>query len=125
MKLNEIMVGDWVYVENVHKPVRVTSVGYTVFANYEHFQEVDGSVYGIQPIPLTSEILTKNGFERIEGTGGDFLLKGFLYWSSFAKRIFIQGHPNQTDWIDVCKCQYVHELQHALKLYEIEKDIIL
>ena len=53
MKLSELMIGDWVYVEKVGKPVRVESVGYTAFIDYEHFQEIDGSIYGIKPIELT------------------------------------------------------------------------
>ena len=60
MKLSELMIGDWVYVENVGKPVRVESVGYTAFVGYEHFQEINGSIHGIKPIELTEEILEKN-----------------------------------------------------------------
>lgn len=67
MKLSELMIGDWVYVEKVGKPVRVESVGYTAFVGYEHFQEIDGSICGIKPIELTEEILEKKwlDFKRI------------------------------------------------------------
>lgn len=61
MKVSDLMIGDWVYMEKSGKPVRVESVGYTAFVGYEHFQEIDGSICGIKPIVLTEEILEKNG----------------------------------------------------------------
>ena len=40
MKLSDLMIGDWVYVEKFGKLVRVESVGYTIFAGYEHFKKL-------------------------------------------------------------------------------------
>ena len=80
MKVSDLMIGDWVYMEKVDKPVRVESVGYTVFAGYEHFQEIDGSLYGIKPIELTEEILEKNGFGFIDTSNDEYYSVWTGWW---------------------------------------------
>ena len=101
----------------------------------------DGVVYGIsddgthwcsikkvEPIPLTPEILEKNGFKK------DEKLEEMYYWNwgignncvSYDKetgivRIFhVFGYL-----VFVLPLSYVHELQHALRLCCIEKEIEL
>ena len=70
----------------------------------------------VQPIPLTSEILEKNGwvFDEI---GGDY------YNTEIHFRIYGKESPYMI--FDSVEINYVHELQHALKLRKIEKRIIL
>lgn len=55
MKAEELMIGDWYYLESEGKmyPYQVTA---------EDF--VKGETPNFQPIPLTPEILKKNGFTR-------------------------------------------------------------
>ena len=127
MKLSELMIGDWVYVEKFGKPVRVESVGYTVFVGYEHFQEIDGSIYDIKPIELTEEILEKNGWilkefgchkqfqYSFEDYGTEIVLK-----IDYEKPNFIVSFFRAT-----FELKYVNELQHILKFCGIEKEIVL
>ena len=96
----------------------------------------------IEPIPLTSEILEKNEFK-----------KNVYYYSPHSyetyllpkQEIYIGYHIikwfKEDDWTiihnihddsdygfdydEVITIQYVHELQHILKLCKIEKEIIL
>ena len=122
MKVSDLMIGDWVYMEKSGKPVRVESVGYTVFAGYEHFQEIDGSLYGINPIPLTHEILEKNGW----------ILKEFGCHKQFQysfedcdTEIILKIDYENPNFIISCfrvgfELKYVHELQHLLNLCKIE-----
>jgi len=100
----------------------------------------------LRPIPLTKEILVNNGFERIDTTIGNYALRIYVenvydkndYSTREFLRIgtYLQGGyfdgifeiENKTqDEYTSCKrrCKYVHELQHALKLCEIDKEIIL
>lgn len=72
----------------------------------------------IEPIPLTSEILEKNGFIEEQR---DCQYKPLQYC------VLVDGL-----WIDISgenyfegKLEYVHQLQHALRLCGIEKEIIL
>ena len=131
MKLSELMIGDWVYVEKVGKPVRVESVGYTAFVGYEHFQEMEGSIIGIRPIELSKEIFEKNGF-----TSSWSILRGTRYYLGTEGRVYLAKSAISTEYrmyVDtgtdlepfVCNCKYVHELQHILKVFGIEKEIVL
>ena len=86
------------------------------------------STFCLSPIPLTPEILEKNGFKK------DEKLEEMYYWNwgignncvSYDKetgivRIFhVFGYL-----VFVLPLSYVHELQHALKLCGIEKEIEL
>ena len=69
----------------------------------------------IEPIPLTAEILEKNGFVL---DGESWWYKDFRIVLSSSKGVsLVCGRQ-----IKFC---YVHELQHALRLCGIDKEIIL
>lgn len=85
------------------------------------------------PIPLTEEILVKNGFEK-----DDYYLRYIFYFDN--RRLIrrsIEIVPQDEDWseIEMTICsdkadinsvvEYVHELQHALRLCGIDKEIII
>lgn len=128
MKANELMIDDLVYC---HKP---ECKGHRIDYIHEADEEVgaDGEIYSINdidPIPLTQEILEKNGFIEInddekwykmELEGNDFVgLENFEdYGWVFAAVVF----PNLITHLPI---KYVHELQHALKLFGIEKTLDL
>lgn len=132
MKANEIMVGDWVFV---HKP---TCKGHRVDYINEMEEEIgaDGEFYNvcdIEPVPLTPEILEKNGFivKRTESAKR-------TYWKDCAGQIV--GHKNRgLMYMEISgnpvkfgyflphfsgHIQFVHELQHALRLCGISKEIV-
>lgn len=74
----------------------------------------------IEPIPLTPEILEKNGFV-LEDYSGDFMSGKWWTRDDFVipeNMIDSVGRNN-------FNYNYVHELQHALKLCRIEKTIEL
>lgn len=120
MRVEELMVGDWVNVkerlldeyEDIPKGICKLS--------FDDLSEIAKGIMTVEPIPLTSEILEKNDFKK---KGTDYLIKGFVYWCPFAKRLFMNGHPCQIDYIDLDECQYVHQLQHFLRNAKIEKEI--
>lgn len=130
MKANELMIGDWVLFD--HNPVRVAilgaaqdSLGLTVGDN------VFGQPYSmIEPIPLTAEILEKNGWEYSEYTGDEMFTWPLDDDIEMPFRLVVDYNGNKY-WITVgvgnylTPINYVHELQHALRLCGIEKDITL
>ena len=166
MKANELMIGDWVNIyvfpnespkEKDLFPAIITTI-MTPLPNEqggEHieciFKSKDGGigcatrpVNTCLPIPITPEILEKNGF-KFDGSGQCSMM--FLSKPQFAeglrfniyvglKRKTIEvfaAHPieKSPNWrksnkvyLEVCGC-YVHELQHALRLCGIEKEIEL
>ena len=78
-----------------------------------------------QPIHLTQEILEKNGFVYAD-LPFEYFYEGYglrIYGGNFA-----DGHSN---WYIICginvsmSVTHVHELQHALRLCKIEKEIVV
>ena len=90
----------------------------------------------VKPIPLTAEILDENGF-RLIGTVWHY--RGYTYdvcvefTDKIAVRIYNELKPKdekgRQDMVsynrDWAQPFYVHELQHALRLCGIDKEIVL
>lgn len=115
MKANELMIGDWVLYNETHQQILEISG-----IDDEVYLETDELVHQseIQPILLTTEILEKNGFV-VESR--DCLGEPLQYceivdglWIDISGENYFEG-----------KLEYVHQLQHALRLCEIEKEIEL
>lgn len=136
MKASDLMIGDW--VKSRGKIEQVTSV-YDGFICTDSFE--DSHDYYFDPIPLTAEILEKNGFEndfyeeesvadyhtiRLEGYSlkGKNMVDG---WDDFLIT-YCNGCVNVvTDFHGEVRkeMEFVHQLQHALRLCGIEHEIIL
>ena len=76
----------------------------------------------IEPIPLTTEILEKNGF--VNEPDAD----GLHYWFTLIDKhtkfsVFYARSVFQ--WLGPLDFKYVHELQNALRICEIKKEIEL
>ena len=107
MKANELMIGDWVMLGSEKFRVGTILRG--------------GNYSALRPIPLTAEILEKNGFEKI-GTSYQYIARPGLYIRLIgisSKHLSLQIASRYTG------LEYVHELQHALRLCGIEKEIVL
>lgn len=132
MKATDLMIGDWVCYdgdENHECPVRIDAI------NTEE-AGVEGDYNDIwEPIPLTAEMLDKNGFERRKETRVDCYDlrqdKASVYLE-IKDRIehewlCVIGRHYPTSWR--CRLELrvheVHELQHALRLCGIDKEIVL
>ena len=134
MKTNELMIGD--YVNYRGQIIKVTSLydkGGSNEVGWSNKEIVWVNGRCIEPIPLTPEILEKNGFEKqwqdnYEYSDDDENLNMTFFPKS-------SNYTNGAyDYIDIEKgcmtinempIEFVHELQHALRLCGIEKEIIL
>lgn len=144
MKAEDLMVGDWVNVFNVPKQIE----GIRKFKNGDEIVYYDGDngnfITSVTPIPLTEEILHKNGFKndfvaqksiiaegasnfsvilfsednRISLNNIDEYINSFNKWS-----VHIDTEDMRT--MSTSEITYVHELQHLLKPCKIEKEIVL
>jgi hypothetical protein len=74
-----------------------------------------------EPIPLTTEILEKNGFYN-SVLIDDYKIADGVHYNIDSKQILFGFEYGTVLEIDCC---YVHELQHALKLCKIKKEIVL
>lgn len=125
MKANELMIGDWVYDGNSIAQV----TGITCDGIIETTHNQSSNIEIIRPIPLTIEILEKNGLEkdnhgRLNSEYFDEDVNSCLEISVDDKTGEIWWSYNWDEyWI--IRLRYVHELQNALRLCGIEKEIVL
>ena len=140
MKETDLMIGDWVCLVDPDTKKRTNT-------KVRGSDLCGGGTFCLQwfePIPLTAEILEKNGFYN-SGSGDhtkmllshdedENEIRYAIYVGLKFKTINCMASFDELEkpgWrksngveMDVCG-PYVHELQHALKLCGIEKEIIL
>ena len=133
MKANELMIDDWVYNKNIDKPIQIYP---TIFSQmFRSNPNATTEDYNIFPITLTAEILEKNGFKARNRYIWEQKDNYCCIKLNIAPKIEIEGEifgePPILLQIDGATfslniiIEYVHELQHALRLCEIEKEIEL
>jgi hypothetical protein len=143
MKANELMIGDWV---NITEPDKYAGAKCIIMSLQEHKEE-DNAYFEVFirdkigilrkdvcnadliPIPLTPNIIKKNGWIPVDGVCASICRHNgynlsILYLAKSGVNLTIDkgGYgPNL-----VCMpIEYVHQLQHALRLCGIEKEIEL
>jgi hypothetical protein len=130
MLTKELMVGDWVYVTSARdlkpRPCLITCIwenGYVSFGG--NIDTLNLSVWTLEPIPLTREILLKNGFSIQEESG---------YVGMIETRVTVWGEggfsieyklPEKKYYYGDVVIEYVHEFQHLLRLCRMDKEIVL
>lgn len=119
MKVEDLMIGDWYWWEAEGKkyPLQVTK---------DTFKLMDEDISNFQPIPITNEILEKNGFE-VDPSNTRMLFHHanyrLCYYFNSGKHF---SSFNMTNGSLVQKVIVnVHEMQRALKLCGINKEIIV
>lgn len=138
MNISELSIGDWVFhddivfgrefgkVNRLSKNQQNETIGITVYRSDGAFGVVGYILTSItdndiQPIPLTPEILEKNGWSK---KYDDVWECGVWRISQINKCLFILYNEKY----DCDFCVYidtVHQLQHALRLAGIDKEIVL
>lgn len=122
----ELMLGNWVYEsERSQFPMQVVNIDkdmvYLDF-DYNHGAVFEGWMKYICPIPLTEEILLKNGF-KYDGIAKQFFSPHGFYYSLYIRRFgedlyWVQGYEQ----IFEKPIKYVHQLQNILTIAGIEID---
>lgn len=135
MKANELMVGNWVLWKN--KKVQIARVSGIVYSfghidvtlahcNDDNLLETH-DIKSVSPIPLTSDVLEKNGFKK---EGRWFIIEDDYYDVSIKEitdSIWRVKYCNTefSAFDCVLHVAFVHQLQNALRLCGIEKEIEL
>lgn len=123
MKANELMIGDWLKHYN-GTPMQVTKITTEHFACAEK-RGMNCWKYNnkYEPIPLTPEILEKNGLTN-DPYGCHFKEDEYMTLEISVEEEGVYWTINYNEY-SILKLKYVHELQHVLKLCGIDKEIIV
>ena len=122
MKISDLSVGDWVLFTGL--PRRVAIISSTCVLPHKGVLDIATfSIDDISPIPITHEILEMFGFENYS--------QMWYHPDSYIE--FFRNNRNKDVWDRTINCgeyalysiKYVHELQHALRLAGVEKEIEL
>jgi hypothetical protein len=134
IKISDLSIGDWVrhtfYEDNLQikridgesERLLVEKGLMSVSCHLDHFE----------PIPLTPEILEKNGFERGEYSEireyneweiGEWINPPYVSVKLDIDRQVIRVTNRGRDMFIADKEVYVHQLQHALRLAGVGKEI--
>ena len=120
----ELMIGDWVmYNPNVFIDDEYETAKEWFPTKINSGEDIDLAIEGCyDSIPLTTEILEKNGFTKdldVDGTHYRFTLidEHIRFTILYVRSVF--------QWLGPLDFKYVHELQHALRLCGIKKEIEL
>ena len=135
MKANELMIGDYVTFADcqndkypsIVKIWQINEAG-EAFVSIDGDEAIDEIVINdeIVGIPITPEILEKNGFRKLVTYGTEKWLCDNLrlnvYSSDGTWRFCADTNRNENSVIYI---RFVHELQNAFRLFKLEKDIVL
>lgn len=151
MKAEELMIGDWVYYsskKHIVQVVGISGIQYSfnqqdVILYGDCFKDFDGrgrweshTTKSLSPIHLTQEILEKNGFKEGKlNISPQYCLDD----NNVFIGVTLEDIPDKHKGIDITKGRqyfqldisrmkeplYVHQLQHALRLCGINKEIVL
>ena len=132
MTREELMIGDYVQVNGeVCKVISISYFDIGISDSKEDFYQEH--IDNIKPISLTPEILEKNGFVKYNEVSDtppyDKDEEGNMYYSYRGEQKFWGWwQPNNVYLIPVnamvdLEIKYVHQLQHALRLCGINKEI--
>lgn len=138
----DLMVGDWVAYDKANmyiaqiKEIRQTQDGEEFYINClrdfrdplsKKYQLDSFNVEILRPIPITNEILEKNGFEHQHNIG-------YVYEDGYGWKVVYETFDNTLKIFSNYDMLFnitffdriaVHELQHVLKVCKIDKEIEL
>lgn len=119
MNISEVSIGDLVLVNE--RPVYVTLAVLSVWND------------NIKPIPITKELLEKNGFNKgdiIELEDEIYCVELFnIHYDNEERKFwvcnFFESEYGTWEISHLFQIKHAHELQHALRLCGIDKEIVL
>lgn len=140
LKVTDLMVEDWVICYHPSRPQSFERVSVGLLHTLDqqehgHIKEDNPLFRIVQPIPLTPEILKKNGFVNSyidESLNKDSVYKYNHFYTGNSVIVDMESNKlivkyENNIWMNLPynRTIYVHELQHVLKHCDIKKEIII
>lgn len=134
LKISGLSVGDWVRYGGIDYQVKSIDGAFERVTLIGNKEQRDESIYALHPIPITAEILEKNGWcaDRMYATLriDEHIHLVYYYHEHRLRKYYCgvdewQNHQVVNDITMQCHCWYIHQLQHALRLAGVDKGINL
>lgn len=145
MKVEELMIGDWVkYLGRQWRVIDIaTTSHYPITLGEDYFEKCDDNgtrflnkqeIEQVDPIQITSELLYQNGIELVD-VGDNGPSTPPKHRNRYEKYFIHTKWKDTHLWFDrttkkyhlsnmgEAKIEYVHELQHALRLCRVDLDL--
>ena len=138
LKISDLSVGDWVRCGDENKQIKCIDLQNNNY--FVHFSDPDTNdndyahIFDIEPIPITAEILDKNGWSN-DGMYATLRIDEhrhleYYYHEHRLRKYYYgidewQNHAKVTDITFAVHCYSVHQLQHALRLAGVDEEINL
>ena len=130
MKVTELKVGDWVVCNS--EPLRIAEINLFLCSAWDKNEDFHGgiSIDRLTPIPLTSEILEKNGWKNdnkdedlwfIMYALGKLCIE-FHEWKDCGMLALVSVRNGEDD-VPLLHIKHIHELQHLLWALGIDDDL--
>lgn len=122
LKITDLSVGDWVrWNDKTYRVCLIDGISLTVELAEEAGGTIEVAIDELFGIPITPEILEKNGISKTYESDEYAVYKGegFNVTEYYTELWEFEKHRNRM------KIRNVHQLQHALRLAGIEKTIEL
>ena len=129
LNISDLSVGDWVRYDGKEYQVQCVDGMSEIVTLLGYCEQREESAGNLRSIPITAEILEKNGFESTTKPNVFTLAHGEhkLYVSLESDgwyRTFV-NFMERLCILQVVRQSYIHELQHALRLAGVDKEINL
>lgn len=133
MRIEELSIGDWVSYDECSDPVQILGMDSrngecAVMTDSCYPSGVIGFIENLRPIPLTPEILEKNGFEKLVLSDrrweNEELVIAAVREKEMGCWIICEADHNRRVCFEMC-VENVHELQHIFRLVGVEREVCL
>lgn len=130
MKVTNLMAGDWILINNIpHKIQAIDSIDAEIRADDELYYIGEDRYHSedkIEGVPITPEILEKNGIRKRRDEYAVFGWEGMKQWY-----VTLEDFKPQYDFWFITssdrdlnisgQIRYIHQLQHALRICGLDE----
>lgn len=127
LNISDLSVGDWVRYDGKEYQVQCVDGLSEIVTLFGYCEQREESAGNLRSIPITAEILEKNGFVK----NGEYNEWNIGNWDDIPFIGISLSRPSMrikslgTDIFLDNEAVYIHQLQHALRLAEVDKEINL
>ena len=134
LKISDLSVGDWVRYDGKEYQVQCVDGLSEIVTLFGYCEQREESAGNLRPIPITAEILEKNGWTSDEMCAEMRITEYSHLEYYFREHRLREWVSREAGWLPgeivtsitfAAHCYNVHQLQHALRLAGVDNEINL